>query len=210
MNPTPGYHRPQRLLEAAAIAIFAGLAVWSLWRLALAAGGYLPAVVIAGAVCGWLAVDLLSGLLHWAFDSWGSVRTPVLGNAFIRPFREHHADPQLMTTHDFVELNGASCIACLPALVISGVIPLESAAWVALQAVLLFTSLGAAITNQCHQWAHANPAAVPAIARWAQRQRLVLQPAQHSLHHKAPFNSHFCTASGWANTALNAVLRVGR
>jgi len=36
---------------------------------------------------GWLVADLFSGLVHWALDSFGSVRTPLLGRAFIRPFR---------------------------------------------------------------------------------------------------------------------------
>ena len=210
MSAVPGYRRPQRVLEACAIGAFAALAGWSLWRLALAVGWYFPAVVLAAAVCGWLLVDLLSGLLHWAFDCWGTLRTPVLGNAFIRPFREHHADPQLITTHDFVELNGASCIVCLPILVAACLMPLTPRAWIALQALLLFTSLGALITNQCHQWAHADPATTPQVVRWAQRHRLILQPAQHRLHHTAPFDSHFCMASGWLNAPLNAGLRAWR
>lgn len=210
MSTFPGYRRPQRVIESCAIGVFAVLAGWSLWRLALAVGSYLPAVMFAGAVCGWLAVDLLSGLLHWAFDSFGTLRTPVLGKTFIRPFREHHVDPQLMTRHDFVELNGASCVACLPILIATCVMPLVSGAWIGLQAVMLFASLGALITNQCHQWAHADPATTPPAVRWAQRHRLILQPAQHRLHHTAPFDSHFCMASGWANLPLNAVLRAWR
>jgi len=73
--------------------------------------------VFAAVGCGWLLADLMSGLLHWAFDSWGTVRTPLPGKAFIRPFREHHGDPKSMLAHDFVELNGASCVACIPLLV---------------------------------------------------------------------------------------------
>ena len=210
MSAVPGYRRSQRVLEACAIGVFAALAGWSLWRLALAVGGYFPGVMLVAAVCGWLVVDLMSGLLHWAFDCWGSVRTPVLGSAFIRPFREHHVDPQLMTTHDFVELNGASCIVCVPILITTCVVPLASGPWIALQAVMLFTALGALITNQCHQWAHADPSTTSQIVRWAQRHRLILQPAQHRLHHTAPFDSHFCMASGWLNAPLNAVLRAWR
>jgi plasmanylethanolamine desaturase len=210
VSAVPGYCRSQRVLESCAIGVFAALAGWSLWRLALAVGWYLPGVMLVATVCGWLAVDLMSGLLHWAFDCWGSVRTPVLGSAFIRPFREHHVDPQLMTTHDFVELNGASCIVCVPILITTCVVPLAARPWIALQALMLFTALGALITNQCHQWAHAEPASTPQIVRWAQRHRLILQPAHHRLHHTAPFDSHFCMASGWLNAPLNAVLRAWR
>lgn len=207
---SPGYSAAQRVLESLAMAAASALAGWSLWRLAQAVDTTFAAVVFAAVVCGWLLADLMSGLLHWAFDSWGTVRTPLLGKAFIRPFREHHGDPKSMLAHDFVELNGASCIACAPLLVASALMPLDTGWWVAAQALLLFTSLGATVTNQCHQWAHADAALTPRLVRWAQRHRLILSPAQHRLHHTPPFNSHFCTASGWGNAPFNAVLRKWR
>jgi len=205
-----GYGPLQRLLECCAMASCALLAAWSLWRLSLASGQYFIAVAFAAAICGWLAADLFSGFAHWAFDSWGSVRTPFVGNAFIRPFREHHADPLEMTRHDFVELNGSSSLACLPLLIAACVMPLTAVASIVLQALLVFTALGAMVTNQCHQWAHADEESTPAIVRWAQRRRLILAPEQHRLHHTAPFDSHFCMASGWLNAPLNALLRAWR
>jgi plasmanylethanolamine desaturase len=200
----------QRGLEYGAIALFALLAGWSLWRLAAAGGFHFPVVVIVAAPCGWLAADLLSGLLHWAFDSWGSVTTPVIGKAFIRPFREHHVDPQAMTRHDFVETNGASCLACLPILAATSLLPLEGVASVLVDAVFLCTALAALATNQCHKWAHMDEDATPALVRWAQRRGLVLPRAHHGLHHTAPFDSHFCMSSGWLNAPFNALLRACR
>ena len=75
---------------------------------------------------------------------------------------------------------------------------------------MLFTALGVLATNQCHKWAHMDPAAVPVPVRWAQRVGLVLSPAHHKLHHTAPFDSHFCTSNGWLNTTLNSILRAWR
>ncbi|MFM9885675.1 MAG: fatty acid desaturase CarF family protein [Burkholderiales bacterium] len=208
--PLSDYRPRQHLIEACAIGLFALLAAWSLGRLCAATGWAFPAVVLVAAPCGWLAADLFSGLVHFAFDSLGSVHTPFIGNAFIRPFREHHVDPQAMTRHGFVETNGASSLACLPALGATSLTPLDSAPWILAQAILLFAALGTLATNQCHKWAHMDEAATPAFARRAQRYRLILPREHHQLHHTAPFDSHFCTSCGWLNPALNALLRTWR
>jgi len=110
------YGKGQRFLELAAIAAFAVLSAWSVWRLLQATQPSFALVVLLALPAGWLACDLLSGLAHWAFDTFGSAATPVIGPSFIRPFRAHHADPEAMTRHDFVETHGASCFAALPLL----------------------------------------------------------------------------------------------
>jgi len=204
------YGAGQRTLEWAGIGLFVPLAGLSLWRLVEATGAWFVPVALAAALCAWAASDLLSGLVHWAFDTYGSVHTPLVGPAFIRPFREHHVDPASITRHDFVETNGSNCLACSPLLVAASWMPLDLAPWVGAQAFMVFTALGVLATNQCHKWAHMAPAAVPAPVRWAQRAGLVLAPEHHELHHTAPFDSHFCTSNGWLNASLNRVLRAWR
>jgi hypothetical protein len=204
------YAKWQRALEYAAIGLFFLLAVQSLCRLVSAATWSFFPVLLAAAPIGWLASDLLSGLLHWAFDSWGSVNTPLIGNAFIRPFRAHHADPQAMTRHDFVETHGASCLAALPFLAATNLMTLDTGASFFAHAFLLSIALGALATNQCHKWAHMDEAATPAIVRWAQRRHLVLPRWHHERHHTPPFDSHFCMSSGWLNGAFDALLRACR
>jgi len=161
---------------------------------------FIPVALLSG----WLAADLFSGLVHWALDSFGSVRTPLLGPAFIRPFREHHADPAGMTRHDFIEVNGASCLGCLPLLI--GIQVFETNPL--LHAVIACTALGVLLTNQCHKWAHSEEP--PSGARFFQKLGLVLSAEEHIKHHTPPFNTHFCTASGWLNRPFNALLRLGR
>jgi hypothetical protein len=198
--------RNQRLFEYAAIGVFALLAGGSALRLAATAQWLLLPILSLAAPVAWLFTDLLSGVVHWACDCFGSVKTPVVGNAIIRPFREHHSDPQAMTQHDFVETHGASCFAALPFLIASSLLPLDGFLTDLLQASLLLIALGALATNQCHKWAHMDRAAVPAAIRWAQRHHLVLPDWHHRQHHTAPFDSHYCMSSGWLNPLFNAVL----
>ena len=46
---------------------------------------------------GILFMDFVSGLAHWAGDTWGNEYWPILGKSFIRPFREHHTDQKEIT-----------------------------------------------------------------------------------------------------------------
>jgi ubiquitin-conjugating enzyme E2 variant len=196
----------QRLIDVAAAGAFALLALWAAWRLAACVDSPARCVLVAlCAILGWIVADFLSGLVHWAGDSWGSIRTPFIGPWFIRPFREHHSDPQAMTRHAFIETNGASCLASLPPLAVAALLPVEGHASAFAQSLLFFTALGMLVANQCHKWAHADPARLGPLVRGAQRLRLVLSPEHHRLHHAQPFDSHYCTASGWMNIPLNAI-----
>jgi hypothetical protein len=209
MTRTTRYTTGQRRLETAAIGAFAALAGAGFYRLAGHAS--LPGWAIpVAALAGWMAADLCSGLVHWAFDRFGSVRTPVVGHWFVRPFREHHVDADRIAHHDFIETNGASCVAALPAVLAAALMPLSSPAWAFLQALALFTVLGILAANQCHKWAHMERERVPQLVRLAQRWRLILRPEEHRMHHRRPFDTHFCTASGWLNSALNSILKPWR
>ena len=203
-------HRPWAVvaLEGGSLLAFAIYAGWLAGRLFEAASGALDLLaLLASGVVGWLLADLLSGLVHWAGDTLGSERTPVLGPSFIAPFREHHDDPQAMVAHGTVELVGSTALLALPSLVpVTHLVTFEGqgSLRLAIGGVLLATLLGVVVTNLVHRWAHMDRP--PAVAALLQRTGLILTPARHERHHTAPFDGWFCISSGLLDGLL---MRIG-
>ena len=187
------------------------MAIVSAGALALHATARLVSADVAGlwwligaaAVAGYATADFLSGLAHWAFDTWGSADTPVVGRGFIRPFREHHEDAASITRHDVVETNGNNCLAAIPVLGVAAFVPIATRGGVFGAAFLLVTSLAIAATNQIHKWAHEDDpgAAVRALQRW----NLILPAVHHRAHHDAPHTTNYCITTGWLNPILGAI-----
>lgn len=192
------------LLDAAAVTGFAILLVILAARLTAAIEGFgdllLAVLLVPPAI---LVADVASGLVHWWGDTFFDETTPVLGPVIIRNFRAHHDDPDAMTRHGFLELNGASCLALVPPLAGAVVLEGEGRTGLALDAFLVSFALASAATNHLHKWAHAP--AVPAWIGWAQRRRLVLSPEHHLRHHAPPHRRSYCVATGWANPWLDRV-----
>ncbi len=151
--------------------------------------------------------DLVSGLVHWAADRLLPSDWPVLGPAFVQPFRDHHRDPLGITRHDFVDTNGNNCLVSWPlalwAFAAAGEVRFAERELFA-PALLLQTTLALALTNQIHQWAHA-----PAVPRWVrglQRAGLLLSRRHHMCHHAPPQDRHFCITTGWLDRCLDRLL----
>lgn len=114
-QPTAGSARPaasqdrQRLLIYFVLAFLDGADIY----VGMANFGYGWLLPVVAAVA-YLAADLLSGVVHFLADNFGSAETPVIGPNFIGAFREHHVDPKGITTHDFIDTNGNNSLASLP------------------------------------------------------------------------------------------------
>ncbi len=193
--------RAIRRLDWASLLSYAALLGWLTVRLAPEVP-HRPWFVLTAVLLGYLAADLVSGVVHWAADTWGSPDLPVVGPALLQPFREHHRDPLAITRHDFVETNGNNCLISLPVL--------GAAVWLSPGAdgkgsVFLPAFLGALVfwvllTNQFHKWAHLREP--PPLLAFLQRWHLILPPAHHALHHTRPFTTHYCITTGWLNWPL--------
>jgi len=162
-------------------------------------------LIVFGLLVGVLAADGVTGVVHWACDTWGDRDTRLLGPTLIHAFREHHCEPRAMLEHGFFEVNrealGAGALAvALLALPASREL-LDGRIFV--QAFLVtFIGFGAA-ANQLHWWAHAH-----APPRWVarlQRMGLILSPERHDAHHRQPNDRAYCISSGWLNVPLDAL-----
>ena len=155
--------------------------------------------IFAALIAGLLVADLFSGLVHWAFDTWGTTKTWLVGPIAIRTFREHHIDPHAMLRHGFVETNGHNLgLAALPAL--AGVLLLDSVAvWNAW--FLFFVALFVAMTSQIHKWAH--EPSPSKIVKVFQTFRLIIPPATHRQHHVGAHTGAYCITVGWLNPLLD-------
>ncbi len=152
-----------------------------LWLIALA----IPLGIIGG--------DLVSGIVHWAADTYCSVDTPVVGASLVKPFRMHHVYPRDICTHGLIETVGNVCILAFPLLLLCLYLQwwLPDSALLAFAVVCMaFVCVATVATNQFHKWAHQER--VSKVAHWLQRARLVLEPEHHRLHHTEPFNKYYC------------------
>eukprot|EP00794_Sanderia_malayensis_P018861 gene18861-20761_t len=158
---------------------------------------------------GILTADFLSGLVHWGADSWGSIEIPIVGKAFIRPFREHHVDPTAITRHDVIETNGDNCLLIIMPFAIQAcryfACPAESLKGSYFWDVYLF-ALGVfvTLTNQFHKWSHTY-FGLPKFVRILQDLHVILPIKHHRVHHVAPHETYFCITTGWLNYPLERI-----
>jgi ubiquitin-conjugating enzyme E2 variant len=157
------------------------------------------AFVLAGVV----AADFISGLIHWTADTWGSETMPILGRRFLRPFRVHHVNPDDFLRRRFLDTNGDVAAIVIPFLLgMFWISPVEHLGQSITACLLGFCSAGL-FTNQMHQWAHMP--CPPRPIRWMQRCRLILPRQLHQRHHRPPYATDYCIATGWCNGVLNRI-----
>ncbi len=198
-----GYTFGRRAMDTTIIALFFLLEAFVLFR----AWSFITTNPIASLIIsfvGYVAADFMSGLVHWIGDTWGNPSMPIVGQYFIRPFREHHVDQTAITRHNFTETNGANCLATMVVLLPTVLLLFGSAS----PAVLGFhvfafaMTMGVFGTNQFHKWSHLPPERRPAAIRFLQSLGLVLRPAHHAKHHAAPHDTYYCITVGWLNPIL--------
>ena len=206
LNKLSDYSSSHRKIEIISIVLFFILECQIIyWILKNFQISLLPYFLFA-IVLGHISADFVSGFVHWAADTWGSVDWPIVGNSLIRPFREHHVDPKAITRHDVIETNGDNCMITLPLLLITSfytyLFNANSKSYLIISFICSL-SLFVLLTNQIHKWSHQDK--VPVLISILQKMRIILHPIHHEIHHQAPFNKYYCITTGWLNYPLNKI-----
>jgi hypothetical protein len=150
----------------------------------------------SGVAC-LFAVDFITGVVHWAEDTWTALgRSKLLDAYVVRDNIEHHRKPGAIRGGTYWETNRvclALAFAAACVLALCGV-----HAWQSYLIVVL-----ASQSNQVHKWAHcANP---PLAIRHLQRLGILQSTAHHAEHHKRPYAKRYCTTTNFLNPVLDAV-----
>lgn len=202
-----GYTQTKRNCEIASITCLGGLWVHNFIRTArwyvhskdctAAHLLILPASIVGGMVL----ADFLSGVAHWALDTWGSTATPVFG-LLIRSFREHHVKQTAMCDHDWIETNGDNSLPINPVLLGASMFAVTKET-VGYHTFVVTLSMFVAITNQCHKWAH--EVRPHPLAKLAMNLGLIINPINHRVHHSGDHDKSYCITTGWLNPFLDKI-----
>jgi len=145
----------------------------------------------------WAGVDLLSGIVHWALDTYGSPETPLIGPV-IGDFREHHVLPDAILEKDFLACSANAALLGVPVMIGAHITAsaLPVGGGLLLGGAVAFTS-ASVLTNYIHRIAH-DPDSTP-TQRKLQRWGLILKTEEHDRHHSGNYRCAYAITTGWTN-----------
>jgi ubiquitin-conjugating enzyme E2 variant len=206
---TYDYPRSHRIFELVSVATFLGFAAGLVRRVVIQVADRmsLPTVllIVALMLAAYAVADLLSGIVHFLLDNFGSPETPVIGQKFVKPFRDHHVDPMAMTQGDFIAVNADNVFVCLP-VIVPAFFLLDTREHLYAGVFIVGLVAGVIMTNQLHKWAHMPT--VPRLVAVAQRNGIVLSKQHHTGHHSGTYDRNYCITWGHLDMVLNRFVKL--
>lgn len=154
-------------------------------------------------LAGLFVADFISGVVHWATDTWF---TELSGGRVIAIAREHHLYPQHIVDYGFLDYVAYSSLPTFlmfaPILLPCLFLGLNHFVF---DLVVLSTFVCAVMIfgTYAHRMGHRK-------ARWPvvialQRANLLMNPQHHMVHHRDNHDTRYCVINGWANYVCDAV-----
>lgn len=165
--------------------------------------------ILASVFVGVLAGDLITGILHWAFDTWFSANTRFL-RRMVLIVREHHIYPDRVFQYSFYHDAGA--LSVMAFLLTS---PLFTYAF--FRSVsdsrgfhLLYYAVCVAVTIsfalvfmfEFHKFGHKRNASQ--VVRFLQKLNILLSYTHHMKHHSGKHDKNYCLINGHADRTFGA------
>lgn len=142
-----------------------------------------------------LLVDLVSGFVHWAEDTFCTETTPLIGKWIVTPNVLHHRDGNAFVSKGWFASNWDLTLVGALVIVAAAVAGHCGAA------VVVFSVLGAH-ANQIHKWNH-QPRSAPWFVRALWTLQLLQGPVQHHRHHRGAKNTAYCVVTPFVNPVLD-------
>jgi len=143
-----------------------------------------------------LAVDFLSGFVHWFFDSQVEPSKRFLGRIAL-DFLDHHVRPgRTAQVGFFASAWRPALMVSLPLIILTLLVPMS--VWLA--ASIFWLGFLSMLVPQTHKEAHLGRRPFP--IGLLQKTRLIINPVSHQAHHDDNTKS-FCVFTGWLNPLLD-------
>ncbi len=159
--------------------------------------------IVAALLLGIYLADLMSGILHWAFDTWFDADITFIRRMVLQ-VREHHIHPQrifdITFYHDAGTLSWIALLLTAPAVLGSllGAVP-RAVGFLLVETAVVFSPL-LVFMLVFHKCGHR--ARNPAVVRWLQATGLLLSPRHHMQHHGGNHDFNYCIVNGWGDNTL--------
>lgn len=157
--------------------------------------------------CSWQFADFITGLVHWAEDTYCIKNLHnILGPSICDPNLLHHKDPvHFVLNNDWWSLNKLQIYGSLFVAAFIFLLGAAGALGFSTATFLILTCVFASAGNQVHAWAHRKPTNkyLARAVKLLQDIGALNQPAQHAAHHKLPYDRRYCALGNQMNPLLD-------